>query len=60
MAVAIGGAGFYFGSNPTSSDSKHADDTFGKRNWGRWEHKEKEAPSALHSVIIPNVNLPKV
>lgn len=61
MTLALGGAGYYLGGNPTSAGgSKHLDETLGRRNWGQWKHIEAEAPSALHEVVIPNVNLPKV
>ncbi|KAJ5040486.1 uncharacterized protein L3040_006142 [Drepanopeziza brunnea f. sp. 'multigermtubi'] len=63
MTGALGLAGYYFGRKPTSSTSE-------AKARGEYKYKyhpgadpknpPKDAPSALHSVIVPNVNLPKV
>ncbi|KAH8802753.1 hypothetical protein F5884DRAFT_682850 [Xylogone sp. PMI_703] len=72
MAVVFGGAGWYFGRKPTSatSESKVAvadlpwekEGTTGKYSYhpqANPKNAPREAPSALHSVVVPNVNLPK-
>ncbi|KAH8776924.1 hypothetical protein BGZ57DRAFT_927603 [Hyaloscypha finlandica] len=75
MSGAFGLAGFYFGRKPTSATSEskvsmvqgsmpwQTDSTKGDeaREHFKYQSKKppKDAPSALHSVIVPNVNLPK-
>lgn len=49
------------GSAPWQTDDVSGKDYKYKYHPGGDRSKEaKEAPSALHSVIVPNVNLPKV
>ncbi|RQM06641.1 hypothetical protein DH86_00001285, partial [Scytalidium sp. 3C] len=72
MSAVFGGAGYYFGSKPTSatSESKVAvnslpwekEGSTGKYSYypgANPKNAPKEAPSALHSVVVPNVTLPK-
>ncbi|KAG7134905.1 hypothetical protein HYQ45_007262 [Verticillium longisporum] len=44
MVFALAGAGFYFGSSPTKSTSE--------------THEPRDAPSAVNTVVVPNVTLP--
>ncbi|CZS91921.1 uncharacterized protein RAG0_02479 [Rhynchosporium agropyri] len=74
MSGAFGLAGFYFGRKPTSATSEaKVSIAEGSMPWqkegieGKYQYHPggdpnkapKDAPSALHSVIVPNVNLPK-
>ncbi|KAI5781253.1 hypothetical protein EDC01DRAFT_666860 [Geopyxis carbonaria] len=74
MSVAFGGAGFYFGRKPTSAVSEDKSISVKAMPWdskgssegkytyhpeGNPANAAKAAPSALHSVTVPNVNLPK-
>ncbi|KAA8898512.1 hypothetical protein FN846DRAFT_207869 [Sphaerosporella brunnea] len=72
MSGIFGVAGYYFGSKPTSATSEDKSVSVAKMPWegdhtGKYQyHPEgnpanapRDAPSALHSVIVPNVNLPK-
>ncbi|KAE8442146.1 hypothetical protein EG329_003797 [Mollisiaceae sp. DMI_Dod_QoI] len=61
MSGAFGLAGFYFGRKPTSATSEtKVNVAAGKYHpGGDPKNPPKDAPSALHSVIVPNVNLPK-
>ncbi|KAL9056330.1 MAG: hypothetical protein Q9162_003021 [Coniocarpon cinnabarinum] len=73
MTGAFALAGFYFARKPTSSSSEQAVSMVeGSKPWesgtsGKYQYHPggdrsqapKDAPSALHSVIVPNVNLPK-
>ncbi|PHH76876.1 hypothetical protein CDD82_3774 [Ophiocordyceps australis] len=73
MVAALGGAGFYFGRSPTMSTSENPvniakdgmpweGDTEGKYKYhpgGDPSREPRHAPSALNSVIVPNVTLPK-
>ncbi|CAH0040139.1 unnamed protein product [Clonostachys rosea] len=72
MVAALAGAGFYFGRTPTSSTSESPvgiakggmpweTNTSGKYQYhpgGDASQAPKDAPSALNSVIVPNVTLP--
>jgi hypothetical protein len=75
MVAALGGAGYYFGSSPTTSTSEsnvaladssmpwETGSTKGKYQYhpgGDKSAEPKDAPSAVNVVIVPNVNLPKV
>lgn len=74
MTGAFGMAGYYFARKPTSSSSEQTvsmkpdsapwqSGTTGKYQYhpgGDVTKPVKDAPSALHSVILPNVNLPAV
>ncbi|OJD37368.1 uncharacterized protein BKCO1_7000132 [Diplodia corticola] len=73
MAGAFGLAGWYFSRSPTSSTSeKSVPKVAGSEPWmsgsdGKYQYypggdstqAPRDAPSALNTVIIPNVNLPK-
>ncbi|KKY22052.1 hypothetical protein UCDDS831_g03888 [Diplodia seriata] len=74
MAGAFGLAGWYFSRSPTSSTSeKSVPKVAGSEPWnaaggdakyqyypgGDSTQAPRDAPSALNTVIIPNVNLPK-
>ncbi|KAI5794231.1 hypothetical protein FPQ18DRAFT_234960, partial [Pyronema domesticum] len=70
MSGIFGVAGFYFGRTPTSGTSENKDVKVHHMGWqgsanvdSKYTYLDKEgakdAPSALHSVVIPNVNLPK-
>ncbi|KAF3768798.1 hypothetical protein M406DRAFT_349892 [Cryphonectria parasitica EP155] len=71
MVAALGGAGFYFGRTPTSSTSEqkvpHAGSPWETGGEGKYQYypggdrsaQPKEAPSAVNTVVVPNVNLPK-
>ncbi|KAI9737963.1 MAG: hypothetical protein M1834_009333 [Cirrosporium novae-zelandiae] len=75
MTGAFGLAGFYFGQKPTSATSETsvavADKSMPWNREGAGEGKyqyhpggdknapPREAPSALNSVVVPNVTLPK-
>merc|ERR1711881_441206 len=64
MSGAFGLAGFYFGSMPWQGDATEGDKARGDYKYqyhpgGDPKNPPKDAPSALHSVIVPNVNLPK-
>lgn len=74
MTGAFGLAGYYFASKPTSATSEvHVAMADKSKPWesgtsGKYQYHPggdrtlapRDAPSALHSVIYPNVNLPKV
>lgn len=60
MTTALGGAGYYFGRNPTGSSGEDPMAWHGSAPNKPFEVKGKDAPSALHSVTVQNVNLPKV
>ncbi|KAF4124455.1 hypothetical protein GMORB2_5121 [Geosmithia morbida] len=73
MVAALGGAGFYFGSSPTSSTSEeHVNIAKDGMPWegdgtGKYQYhpggdstqNPRDAPSALNSVVVPNVTLPR-
>ena len=73
MTGAFTMAGYYFARKPTSATSEQAvtmadsshpweSGTSGKYQYhpgGDRTKAPKDAPSALHSVIVPDVNLPK-
>ncbi|KXH50494.1 hypothetical protein CSAL01_08306 [Colletotrichum salicis] len=71
MVAALGGAGLYFGRSPTSSTSESPvlkagmpweTDSEGKYKYhpgGNPANEPKDAPSAVNTVIIPDVTLPK-
>lgn len=73
MTGAVTMAGYYFARKPTSSSSEQtvamADSSYpwesgtsGKYQYhpgGDRSKAPKDAPSALHSVTVPSVNLPK-
>ena len=73
MTGAFSLAGFYFARKPTSSSSEQTvamapnskpweSGTSGKYQYhpgGDRTSAPRDAPSALHSVVVPNVNLPK-
>ncbi|KZZ97681.1 hypothetical protein AAL_03645 [Moelleriella libera RCEF 2490] len=73
MVAALGGAGFYFGRTPTKSTSENhvsiAKDGMPWEGDGQGKYKyhpggdvnaePKDAPSALNSVVVPNVTLPR-
>jgi len=75
MCSIFGVAGYYFGRNPTAATSEEKvaiaalpwsegarPDAMAKYKYhpgGDTRNPPKDAPSALHSVVIPNVNLPK-
>ncbi|KAF6814301.1 hypothetical protein CPLU01_14440 [Colletotrichum plurivorum] len=71
MVAALGGAGLYFGRTPTTSTSESAvlkagmpweTDSEGKYKYhpgGNPNNAPKDAPSAVNTVIIPDVTLPK-
>ncbi|KAF2397353.1 hypothetical protein EJ06DRAFT_550904 [Trichodelitschia bisporula] len=73
MAATFSLAGWYFTHSPTSSSSESAVAKVpGSEPWktgkaavyqyhpgGDESQQKREVPSALHSVIIPNVNLPR-
>jgi hypothetical protein len=49
------------GSMPWQTESSKGDDfKYQYHPGGNPKNPPKDAPSALHSVIVPNVNLPKV
>lgn len=76
MCGAFGLAGFYFGRKPTSATSEadihvapgtqpweknaDGDSKYGYHHKGDTSGAPRSAPSALNTVIIPNVTLPKV
>ncbi|KAK1992760.1 hypothetical protein LX36DRAFT_662133 [Colletotrichum falcatum] len=71
MVAALGGAGLYFGRSPTSSTSESPVlkagmpwETEGEGKYkyhpgGNPNNEPKDAPSAVNTVIIPDVTLPK-
>ncbi|PHH65761.1 hypothetical protein CDD81_1488 [Ophiocordyceps australis] len=73
MVAALGGAGFYLGRSPTMSTSENPvniakdgmpweGNTEGKYKYhpgGDPSREPRHAPSALNTVIIPDVTLPK-
>ncbi|GKT42582.1 uncharacterized protein ColSpa_02763 [Colletotrichum spaethianum] len=71
MVAALGGAGLYFGRSPTSSTSESPvlkagmpweTEGAGKYKYhpgGNPSNEPKDAPSAVNTVIIPDVTLPK-
>ncbi|KAL0937424.1 uncharacterized protein CTRU02_207155 [Colletotrichum truncatum] len=71
MVAALGGAGLYFGRSPTTATSESPvlkagmpweTDSEGKYKYhpgGNPKNAPKDAPSAVNSVIIPDVTLPK-
>ncbi|KAL9095802.1 MAG: hypothetical protein Q9165_001799 [Trypethelium subeluteriae] len=73
MTCAFAGAGYYFSTKPTSAISENkVPKVPGSEPWntggsGKYQYhpggdtsaQRKEAPSALNTVIIPNVTLPK-
>ncbi|KAK2039260.1 hypothetical protein LY76DRAFT_647051 [Colletotrichum caudatum] len=71
MVAALGGAGLYFGRSPTSSTSESPVlkagmpwETEGEGKYkyhpgGNPKNEPKDAPSAVNTVIIPDVTLPK-
>ncbi|KAK1574306.1 uncharacterized protein LY79DRAFT_524110 [Colletotrichum navitas] len=71
MVAALGGAGLYFGRSPTSSTSESPVlkagmpwETEGQGKYkyhpgGNPKNEPKDAPSAVNTVIIPDVTLPK-
>ncbi|KAI5809207.1 hypothetical protein BZA77DRAFT_329319 [Pyronema omphalodes] len=70
MSGIFGVAGFYFGRTPTSATSENKDVKVNTMAWqgsgdadSKYSYLDKDgakdAPSALHSVVVPNVNLPK-
>jgi len=75
MSGVFGLAGWHFGRKPTSASSESAvsmaensmpwhkegakSGAYQYHPGGDKDAAPKEAPSALHSVIVPNVNLPK-
>ncbi|KAI5843280.1 hypothetical protein BZA05DRAFT_185887 [Tricharina praecox] len=73
MSGIFGVAGYYFGSKPTSATSEDTAIKVANMPWqgssqsGKYQYHPdgnpanapKDAPSALHSVIVPNVSLPK-
>ncbi|CAK7224483.1 hypothetical protein SBRCBS47491_005567 [Sporothrix bragantina] len=72
MVAVLGGAGYYFGSSPTTSTSETAvskagmpwetGSTEGKYRYfpaGDRSADPKDAPSAVNVVVVPNVSLPK-
>ncbi|KAG8167616.1 hypothetical protein KVR01_003305 [Diaporthe batatas] len=71
MVAAFGGAGLYFGRSPTSSTSEqkvpHAGNPWETGGQGKYQYypggdrsaEPKDAPSAVNTVVVPNVNLPK-
>ena len=48
------------GGMPWHTDDQDANFKYKYHPYGDERNDPKEAPSALHSVIVPNVNLPKV
>ncbi|KAK7537104.1 uncharacterized protein J3D65DRAFT_624394 [Phyllosticta citribraziliensis] len=73
MAGAFGLVGYYFSRKPTSSTSENpvakvpGSEPWNSGSQGKYQYHPggdttqapREAPSALNTVIIPNVNLPK-
>ncbi|EFQ32718.1 hypothetical protein CGRA01v4_09345 [Colletotrichum graminicola] len=71
MVAALGGAGLYFGRSPTSATSESPVlkagmpwETEGEGKYkyhpgGNPKNEPKDAPSAVNTVIIPDVTLPK-
>ncbi|KAG6367174.1 hypothetical protein INS49_001358 [Diaporthe citri] len=71
MVAAFGGAGLYFGRTPTSSTSEqkvpHAGNPWETGGTGKYQYypggdrsaEPKDAPSAINTVVVPDVNLPK-
>ncbi|KAK1976417.1 hypothetical protein LZ30DRAFT_603536 [Colletotrichum cereale] len=71
MVAALGGAGLYFGRSPTSSTSESPVlkagmpwETQGEGKYmyhpgGNPNNAPRDAPSAVNTVIIPDVTLPK-
>ncbi|KKY32232.1 hypothetical protein UCDDA912_g07773 [Diaporthe ampelina] len=71
MVAAFGGAGLYFGRTPTSSTSEqkvpHAGSPWETGGQGKYQYypggdrsaEPKDAPSAVNTVVVPNVDLPK-
>ncbi|TDZ21134.1 Uncharacterized protein Cob_v005795 [Colletotrichum orbiculare MAFF 240422] len=71
MAAALGGAGLYFGRSPTTATSESPvlkagmpweTESSGKYKYhpgGNPNAEPKDAPSAVNTVIVPNVTLPK-
>ncbi|WYZ39373.1 hypothetical protein EsH8_III_001287 [Colletotrichum jinshuiense] len=71
MVAALGGAGLYFGRSPTSSTSESpvlkAGMPWETEGEGKYKYhpggnpraEPKDAPSAVNTVIIPDVTLPK-
>ncbi|KAJ4153962.1 hypothetical protein LMH87_010427 [Akanthomyces muscarius] len=72
MVAALGGAGYYFGRNPTSSTSESSVHvTKGSAPWeaggdeakykyhpgGDANAEPRDAPSAVNTVVVPNVTL---
>ena len=74
MTCAFAGAGYYFSTKPTSAISENqVPKVPGSEPWntgteGKYQYHpggdtnaaRRDAPSALNTVIIPNVTLPKV
>jgi hypothetical protein len=75
MVATLGAAGFYFGSSPTgSTDERPVKMSEGGMPWegeggaeGKYKYHPggdanqapRSAPSALNTVIVPNVTLPR-
>ncbi|KAH7316545.1 hypothetical protein B0I35DRAFT_409734 [Stachybotrys elegans] len=73
VTAALGGAGLYFGSSPTTSTSESPvsiakdgmpweAESLGKYKYhpgGDRSKEAKDAPSALNVVVVPNVTAPK-
>ncbi|KFH42872.1 hypothetical protein ACRE_063840 [Hapsidospora chrysogenum ATCC 11550] len=73
MVAALAGAGFYLGRSPTTSTSENTvgvakdgmpweGNTQGKYQYypgGDPRNPPKDAPSALNTVVVPNVTLPR-
>ncbi|KAF8251323.1 hypothetical protein K440DRAFT_614407 [Wilcoxina mikolae CBS 423.85] len=73
MSGIFGVAGYYFGRSPTSANSEEKSVNVHQMPWqgagssdSKYKYSDastggvpKDAPSALHAVVIPNVNLPK-
>ncbi|KAJ3496642.1 hypothetical protein NLG97_g2499 [Lecanicillium saksenae] len=71
MVAALGGAGYYFGRNPTTSTSESSVHiTKGGAPWesgaeGKYKYhpggdpnaEPRDAPSAVNTVVVPNVTL---
>ncbi|KAL1888513.1 hypothetical protein Cpir12675_006134 [Ceratocystis pirilliformis] len=70
VACALGGAGLYFGSNPTHANSEAsvavASQAWENNGSGKYQYypggdtskAPKDAPSALNVVVVPKMTLP--
>ncbi|KAH6693243.1 hypothetical protein EV126DRAFT_429537 [Verticillium dahliae] len=73
MVFALAGAGFYFGSSPTKSTSEthvvkagspwetgSKEGAYRYHPGGDTSNEPRDAPSAVNTVVVPNVTLPAV